>query len=156
MRLAANTLVVIILGIVLVGAGIYFLQEVISAGEQAQESLSDDERDLILQNMPSDREVYLYEDSRDIVDSTVTVPVGLYNRFQTNITPTFTVTCVSCGGSTMSFTTAGENVVPPGERRVILGILSNESWGPQQYVMSLNVSNETGPHLGSTTFRVSR
>jgi hypothetical protein len=149
MRLAVNTVVVIILGLVMVSTGIYFLQSILGLQENVQD-VGPGERETILNNMPRGDKVYVHTNPASPENSVVRMPVAIRNTASSNITPSFTTRCISCGGTSMDFTTT-DRTVRPGETAVVLGLLSNDTWAAGQHTMLLNVSNQSGGKIGATT-----
>jgi hypothetical protein len=111
------------------------------------------EKEEILNQMPRGEVVYVHENPIEPTDSAVSVPMAIRNRASDNISPSFSMKCVSCGGTTMTYTTTSRTI-RPGDTAVMQGLLSNESWSPGQHTMLLNVTNQTGGEIGATTIIV--
>jgi hypothetical protein len=149
MRLAVNTVVVIILGLVMVSTGIYFLQSIVGLQETV-DAIGPRRRATILKNIPRGDTVYVHSNPASPENSVVRMPVAVRNTAATNVSPSFSVECTSCGGTSMDFTTTNRTI-RPGDTGVLLGLLANDTWSPGQHTMLLNVTNQTGGSIGATT-----
>jgi hypothetical protein len=154
MRIAVNTLVVIVLGLVMFSSGMYFLYTIMTNAEDTVQRVSASEREQVLDSFPANQELYVADETLDVDDGAAHLVFGVYNRYDTNLSLTYNITCESC--SSQSFDVAAlPTSVQSGERRVLQAQISNESWTGDQHVFSLNVTNASGsPALGTTTFRV--
>jgi len=155
MKVAVNTLVVIILGIVMVTSGFYFLYTITTNAESSVERVSQSEREQVLNAFPANQELYLGDETVRPENGAATIVFGVYNRYDSNLSLSYTVTCESCSSPALQVATI-PTTLASGDRRVLQAQISNESeWSSGQHVLSLNVSNQSGsPVLGKETFRV--
>jgi hypothetical protein len=149
MQLAVNTVVVIVLGMVMVSTGIYFLQQITSVEEEIND-ISPGKKETILNNRPRGDEVYIHDSSITLQDNAVPVALAVTNRRGNNLSPSFEVNCISCGGTTIEFA-YNERKIRPGNTVVMQGLISNKTWSPGQHTLVFNVTNQTGGSIGAET-----
>lgn len=156
MKVAVNTLVVIILGITMFGAGMYFLSTIVTSAQSSIDDISQSRKDELLQNFPSNQEVYIANQNIEPQDGTAQLAFGVYNRYQSSMNVTASVTCESCGiGPSPSVSTIDQSV-NPGQRKILQALITNETWGDGQHVFTLSVENASdgGQVIGDKTFYV--
>lgn len=153
--MAVNTLVVIVLGLVMFSTGMYFLSTIMTNAEESINQVSEQRREEVLRSFPPGDELYIPSGTIEPEDGTASLIFGVYNRYGSNISVKATIQCVTCSDpDSMSFNYL-ETSIDQGDRRVLRGSVTNETWSDGQHVFELNVSNGTaGPVLGVKTFRV--
>lgn len=151
MRMGVNVLVVIILGLTMFGAASYFLGSIVTNAQSSVDRLSAEQRQAMLDSFPRDQELYLPETSFQEEGGSVSIPYGVYNRYEGEITTEMEIDCGGCGATASSL----QANVSPGDRRILEAVVTNESWSSGQHVFTLAVSNASGnPSLGTKTFYV--
>lgn len=152
MKIAVNTFVVIIIGLVMFAAGARLLTTIV--GETRDIDIGPKECERILSSFPADEEFYIHEENIQAEESNVPIKLAVYNRFDENKTLDIDVTCASCGSGTDVDFVALDQTLEPGERRCVPSSVRNETWAGGQHVMVMNITTTTGDSLGTKTFYI--